>query len=98
MIEQAKSTTLISVCSLNMNRSNTAMHAAMYIIAQSENPVFDIFLVQEPWWEKINQEYRTVSFSGWQTILPKNPIGTVEQPRVAAYYCNDRFPWRWKGP
>jgi len=78
MIEQAKSTTLISVCSLNVNRSNAATHAAMYIITQSENPVFDIFLVQEPWWEKINQEYRTVSFSGWQTILLKNPIGTVE--------------------
>ena len=58
----------------------------MYIISKSNNPKFDIFLVQEPWWEKINEEYRMVSFPGWQTMLPKHPIKTSEQPRVVAYY------------
>ena len=48
--------------------------------------MFNIFLVQEPWWEKINQEHRTVSFPGWQTILPKWPIWQSEWPRVAAYF------------
>ena len=86
MSEQAKSYSLISLCSLNVNRSNAATHAAMYIIAKSNNPTFDIFLVQEPWWEKINEEYRTVSFPGWQTILPKHPIKSPEWPRVVAYY------------
>ncbi len=89
MIEQAKSNTLILICSLNVNQLNTAMHAAMYIINQSEDPIFDIFLVQEPWWEKINQEYRTVSLPGWQTILPKQPIQSTEHPRVVAYYKLD---------
>ncbi len=85
MSEQAKLNTLISLCSLNMNWSNAAMHAAMYIIAESKGPVYDVFLVQEPWWEKINHKYRTVSFPGWQTILPKHPIQETECPRVAAY-------------
>src|SRR5260221_11150339 len=58
---------------------------AMYIITESKDPVYDILLVQEPWWEKINHKYRTVSFPGWQTILPKCPIQTTEHPRVAAY-------------
>ncbi len=53
-----------------MNQLNAAMHTAMYIIAKSKDPVYDVFLVQEPWWEKINHKYRTVSFPGWQTILP----------------------------
>ena len=57
----------------------------MYIITESKDPVYDILLVQEPWWEKINHKYRTVSFPGWQTILPKCPIQTTEHPRVAAY-------------
>src|SRR5260221_8898865 len=85
MSEQAKSTTLIMLCSLNVNWSNAATHAAMYIIAESKDPVYDVLLVQEPWWEKINHEYRTVSFPGWQIILPKHPIQTTECPRVAAY-------------
>src|SRR5260370_39278056 len=83
---QTQSNSLISVCSLNINCSNTATHAAMYIIAESKEPAFDLFLVQEPWWEKINQEFRMVSFPGWQTILPKCPIQAEERPRVATYY------------
>ncbi len=85
---QAKQNSLISICSLNVNHSNAATHAAMYIIAESKEPSFDLFLVQvqEPWWEKINEEYRTVSFSGWQTILLKWPILAAERPRVVAYY------------
>src|SRR5260221_753058 len=86
MIEQAESISPISLCSLNINQSNTATHAAMYIISKNVEPVFDIFLVQEPWWEKVNQEYRTVVFPGWQTILPRCPILPTECPRVVAYY------------
>ena len=70
MSEQAKSNPIISLCSY-VNWSNAAMHTAMYIITESKEPIFNIFLVQESWWEKINQEYCTVSFPGWQTILPK---------------------------
>src|SRR5260370_40097031 len=83
---QAKSKSLITLCSLNMNWSNAATHTAMYIIAESKDPIFDIFLVQEPWWEKINQEYRTVAFPGWQSMLPKHLIQPTEHLRVAAYY------------
>src|SRR5258708_269275 len=86
MSGQAKSNPIISLCSLNINWSNADMHMAMYIITESTEPVFDIFLVQEPWWEKINQEYHTVSFPGWQTILPKRPIQTTECPRVVTYH------------
>ncbi len=86
MSGQAKSNSLILLCSLNVNWSNAATHTAMYIIAESKDPVFNIFLVQEPWWEKINQENRTISFPGWQTVLPKQPIWQSERPRVAAYF------------
>ena len=89
MIEQAESTSLILLCSLNINRLNAVTHAAMYIISKSTEPVFDIFLVQEPWWEKVNQEYRMVAFPGWQTILPRCPIQMTECPRVVAYYKLD---------
>src|SRR5258708_35972 len=89
MIEQAESISPISLCSLNINRLNAATHAAMYIISKNVEPVFDIFLVQEPWWEKVNQEYRTVAFPGWQTILPRCPILPTECPRVVAYYKLD---------
>ena len=86
MCNQTQSNTLILICSLNVNHLNTATHAAMYIIAENKLPPFDIFLIQEPWWEKINQEYKTVAFTGWQTILPKCPVQDTERPRVAAYY------------
>src|SRR5258708_5099728 len=89
MIEQAESISPISLCSLNINQSNTATHAAMYIISKNVEPVFDIFLVQEPWWEKVNQEYRTVVFPGWQTILLRHPILSTEHPRVVTYYKLD---------
>ena len=74
------------VCSLNANRSNTAMQAAMHTISNSVNPTFKLLLVQEPWWEKITNSYGTVSFPGWQTILPKRPLAEHERPRVVAYY------------
>src|SRR6266436_5796985 len=89
MIEQAESISPILLCSLNINQSNAATHAAMYIISKNVEPVFDIFLVQEPWWEKVNQEYRTVAFPGWQTILLRHPILPTECPRVVAYYKLD---------
>src|SRR5260370_7974832 len=70
----------------NVNRSNTATHVAMYIITESKEPAFDLFLVQEPWWEKINQEFRMVSFPGCKTILPNHPIQTEESPTIPTYY------------
>ena len=86
MYNHTQSNSLISICSLNVNHSNTATHAAMYIIVENKLPPFGIFLVQEPQWEKISQEYKTVAFTGWQTILPKHPVQDTERPRVAAYY------------
>ncbi len=74
MHKHAKSNTSLAICSLNVNRSNAATHAAMNAIAKSQNPPFDILLVQEPWWEKIHTSYGTVSFMGWQVILPKRPL------------------------
>ncbi len=38
MSEQAKSNTLIMLCCLNVNQSNAATHAAMYIIVESKDP------------------------------------------------------------
>ena len=89
MKEQAKSYNYLKVCSLNANRSNAAMHAAMHSITDNQSPTFDLFLVQEPWWEKINQTHTTVSFPGWQAILPKCPLRNDERPRVAAYFRQD---------
>ena len=89
MKEQAKSYNYLKVCSLNANRSNAAMHAAMHSITDSQSPAFNLFLVQEPWWEKINQTHATVSFPGWQAILLKRPLRNDERPRVAAYFRQD---------
>src|SRR5258708_18091579 len=86
MHKHTKSNTSLAICSLNINRSNAATHTAMNAIAKSQNPPFNILLVQEPWWEKIHTSYRTVSFMGWQVILPKRPLREREQPQVAAYH------------
>src|SRR5258708_4667793 len=87
MHKHTKSNTSLTICSLNVNRSNAATHAAMNAIAESQNPPFDILLlVQEPWWEKIHTSYGMVSFMGWQVILPKRPLGERERPQVAAYH------------
>ncbi len=58
----------------------------MNAIAKSKNPKFDIFLVQEPWWERIHTSQATVSFMGWQVTLPKRPLGEMERPQVTAYH------------
>src|SRR5260370_31091783 len=86
MYNHTQSNSLILICSLNVNCSNTATHTAMYIIVENKLTPFDIFLVQEPWWEKVNQEYKMAAFMGWQTILLKHPVQEMERPRVAAYY------------
>jgi len=52
----------------------------MNAIAESKNPKFDIFLVQEPWWERIHTSQVTVSFMGWQVTLLKRPLGEMESP------------------
>src|SRR5258707_14646538 len=86
MNKHAKLHTSLAICSLNVNRSNAATHAAMNAIAKSKNPTFNILLVQEPWWEKAHTSHGMVSFMGWQVTLPKRPIGEKEQPHVAAYH------------
>src|SRR6266446_3275216 len=86
MNKHAKLHTSLTICSLNVNRSNAATHAAMNAIAESKNPKFNIFLVQELWWEKIHTTHGMVSFMGWQVTLPKRPMGEMERPRVAAYH------------
>ena len=58
------------------------MHTTMYTIADSQNPPYDLFLIQEPWWKK----YGTVSFLGWQAILPKLPLRDNKRPWVVAFY------------
>ena len=82
MNKQAKSYNYIKACSLNTNRSNAAMHA----IVDIQNPAFDLLLVQEPWWDRLDQAYRTTSFPGWQTILPILPLRNNERPCIAAYF------------
>ena len=62
------------------------MHAAMQYITVRQNQTLDLFLVQEPWWERVNNVHATASFPGWQVILPKRPLKEDERPRVAAFY------------
>jgi len=52
----------------------------MQVLTESQNPTFNILLIQEPWWEKIHATHRMVSFMGWQTILPKQLLREKEQP------------------
>src|SRR6266705_6365271 len=86
MPRQIKLTSTLSICSLNINRSNSTTQAAMQAVASRKKPAFNILLVQEPWWEKINNSYISVAFRGWQAVLPKLPITEGERPRVMAYY------------
>ena len=62
------------------------MHTAMYHITEKQDPTLDLFLIQEPWWERVNNTYATTTFPGWQMILPKRPLRDDERPRVAAFY------------
>ncbi len=86
MNKKTKMNGMLSVYSLNINHSNAATHVAMHMISRQKNPKIDLLLIQEPWWEKVNENRTTVSFKGWQPILPKLPIKETERPRVAAYY------------
>src|SRR5258707_12877369 len=76
----------IRVCSLNVNHSNTATHAAMHYISTHKDPPFDIILIQEPWWQEINSAFTMVSLMGWQLTLPKLNIQREECPRTVAYH------------
>ena len=58
----------------------------MNTITESQDPIFDIFLVQEPWWEKIHSTHRMVAFKGWQITLPKCPLGEKEPLHIVAYH------------
>ena len=86
MYNQTQTYTGISVCSLNVNRSNAATHAAMHTIGEKSDPAFDLLLIQELWWEKLHNGQATVSFPGWQVILPKSQITENERPCIAVYY------------
>src|SRR5260221_10542205 len=86
MNSQSHTHTTISVCSLNVNRSNAATHAAMHTIGEKTTPAPDLLLIQDPWWEKLNNEHATISFPGWQAILPKSHITENECPHITAYH------------
>ncbi len=76
----------IRVCSLNVNHSNAATHAAMHHITTQKDLPYDIILIQEPWWGEVNSTFTTVSLVGWQLTLPKLIIPQNEQPRMVAYH------------
>ncbi len=76
----------IRVCSLNVNHSNSATHAAMHQLSTHKDPPFDIILIQEPWWQEINLTFTTVSLAGWQVTLPKLNIDRNECPRTIVYH------------
>src|SRR5258705_11022679 len=72
----------VRVCSLKVNPSNAATHAAMHHILSQKDPPFDIILIQEPWWQEIDSSYTTVSLAGWQVTLPKTTIAQNECVRA----------------
>ena len=76
----------VTVCSLNVNRSNAATHTTMHAIGEKTDPPYDLLLIQEPWWEKLHNGQATVSFPGWQVILPKSQITENKRPHVTTYY------------
>ncbi len=76
----------IRVCSINVNHSNAATHAAMHHVLTQKDPPFDIILIQEPWWEEVNSSHTTVSLAGWQITLPKLTISQNECPRTITYH------------
>ncbi len=86
MNSQTHTHTTILVCSLNVNRSNAVTHAAMHTIGEKTTPAPDLLLIQEPWWEKLNNEHATISFPGWQAILPKSHITKNKCPHITAYH------------
>src|SRR5258708_19693366 len=88
MHNHTKSHTSLTICSLNVNRSNAVTHAAMNAIAESKNPKFDIFLVQEPWWEKIHTTHGMVSFMALQLTLPNSPMAQTPSPQVTPYHTH----------
>src|SRR5260370_15690839 len=78
---QDKISSILYICSININRSTNAMHALTHNLATSKQ-TFDILLIQELWWNGSI----TTSFQGWQVILPTPMILEHEHPRVIAYY------------
>jgi len=76
-----KISSMLHICSININCSTNTMHALAHNIATSEQ-TFDILLIQEPWWSGSI----TTSVQGWQVIFPTPMIKENECPRVIAYY------------
>src|SRR5260370_13643058 len=72
---------LLSICSININRSTNTMHTLAHNLATSKQNI-NILLIQELWWNGSI----TTSFQGWQVILPTPTILENECPQVMAYY------------
>src|SRR5260370_9448491 len=86
MIPHPNQTTAIRVCSLNVNHSNAATHAAMHVMSTQTNPPFNILLIQDPWCCKANSTFQMFSFAGWKLTLPKSTIQQNERPRTTPYH------------
>lgn len=79
---RTKLTRPIRFLQLNANRQNQIIHTLL----QSSLNLFDILIIQEPWWGPIgNNTYGPVADDRWTPILPLLPIPDDERPRVMAY-------------
>jgi len=73
----------IKILQLNANRSNPVCHA---ILNATVNSV-DIILLTEPWFGNIGNNQRgPVALSGWNPVLPFQPIPEDLAPCTMAYY------------
>src|SRR5258708_33858539 len=86
MIAHPTQKSALRVCSLNVNHSNVATHTTMHHISTQKDPPFNIILVQEPLWGKINSSHTTVSLARWQVTLLKPTIVQNECPRMVSYH------------
>lgn len=72
----------INVVQVNLNRRNVAVHIALNSLIGKA----DILLVTEPWYDNIgNENHGPAAHVHWQPILPVQPIGVGDRPRVMAY-------------
>ena len=73
----------IKILQLNANRSNPVCHAVLNATVNS----VDIILLTEPWFGHIGNDQRgPVALSGWNPILPLQPIPEDLVPCTMAYY------------
>ena len=73
----------IKILQLNTNHSNPVCHAILNATVKS----FDIILLTEPWFGPIGNDQRgPVSLTGWNPVLPLQPIPEDLTPRTMAYY------------